>query len=285
MANIMIISRPITESSPAHVVLQKPDRSYDTYSFTQGAPILITMTDQTTKHCVGWYDIATHTNHPCDNGKILDSNYESCFECRQKTGFNPAFYNTADISAAQAVYNSRPHSAYVAYFGGGLAKAGIMSDSRGLERIYEQGALLYCIIGNYPDATQAHNIESRLIAKGAKNSVTKRQKEKALTNRFDRETEEEGFRHILKTLDLDDKAIVSNLGHFFFGDYPHKPIEPIGHHPLSGTIRGVVGRYLVLDNAHHLYGMWLSDLSGFEIEIENTVTAIEASPVQASLFD
>ncbi len=65
---------------------------------------------------------------------------------------------------------------YVAYFGNNLAKAGIMSDSRGRERLYEQGAILYAIIGSFPNATVAHNLENRLIQKGLKNSITKKQK-------------------------------------------------------------------------------------------------------------
>ena len=44
--------------------------------------------------------------------------------------FNPAFYNTTQISQKQAIYNERPHSVCIAYFGNGLAKEGIMSVAR-----------------------------------------------------------------------------------------------------------------------------------------------------------
>lgn len=284
MSKLAIISRPITSSSIAYLLLENEDHSLEKHLLNKGDPLLITVSDPSKKYCIGWYDVTTHTNHVCSDNREVDIKYESCFECRQKTGFNPAFYNTSEISAIQQDYNNKPHSVYVSYFGDGLAKAGIMSDSRGLERLFEQGAIFYCIVGNFENADAAHKVESQLISSGLRNSVTKKQKEKVLSKPFKSDIEQEVFASILEDLDLGDKKIISNLDHFFFGSYPNKGIEPIGENPISGLVRGVVGRYLVLDNNDRLYGFWLSCLSGFRVELSKVIKEIEAEPEQASLF-
>jgi Protein of unknown function (DUF2797) len=284
MSKLAIISRPITDSSNAYLLLKNDDHVLERHLLKMNDPLLITVNDPSKKYCVGWYDVTTHTNHVCEGGREVDVKYDSCFECRQKTGFNPAFYNTSEISSVQQNYNNKPHSVYVSYFGNGIAKAGIMSDSRGLERLFEQGALFYYIVGTFENADAAHKIESTLINKGLKNSVTKRQKEKALSMPLDEDIERQVFSDILGDLELSKKKIVSNLERFFFGNYPSKSIEPIGDNPISGAVRAVVGRYLILNNNDRLYGFWLSSLSGFEVEVSNEVKEIKAEPEQVSLF-
>jgi hypothetical protein len=266
----------------ARIVLQTDD-SFENYTLTSGLPLTI-MPDFETRYCVGWHDIATHTKHPCDTQAIVDTKYESCFACRKKTDFNPAFYNTSTLSAKQADYNNAPHSVYVAYFGGGLAKAGITSDSRGLQRIYEQGALLYAVVASCPDATVAHNLEDRLIQSGLKNSVTKKQKSDALLRPFDVTHEQDRFQKILARLDYADADIHANLNHFFYDNYPKEPVVALGDNPISGYVIGVVGRYLILENNSVLYGYWLSKLSGYYASFDNKVQPIDHQPIQASLF-
>ena len=283
MSKLAIISRPINDFSLAYLLLENEDHSLKKHLLNKGDPLLITA-DTSQKYCVGWYDVTTHTNYACEGSREVDIKYDSCFECRQKTGFNPGFYNTSDISNVQRDYNNKPHSVYVSYFGDGVAKAGIMSDSRGLERLFEQGALFYCIVGSFDNADAAHRVESRLINSGLKNSITKRQKEKVLSKPVNKNGEREAFVGILKDLELSDKEIVSNLDHFFFGSYPGRGIEPIGDNPISGTVRGVVGRYLILDNNNRLYGFWLPSLSGYKIDISADIKEIKADPEQVSLF-
>ena len=284
MSKLAIISRPITDTSSAFLLLESEDRLLEKSLLNKGEAISISIADPSKKFCVGWYDVTTHTNHVCEGGREVDAKYDSCFECRQRTGFNPAFYNTADIPTVQQDYNSKPHSVYVSYFGDGLAKAGIMSDSRGLERLFEQGALFYCVVGSFENADAAHKVESQLINSGLKNSITKKQKERVLSKVIDQTSEHGEFSGVLQGLGLADKAIVSNLDHFFFGSYPSESIKPIGDNPISGTIRGIVGRYLVLENNDRLYGFWLSDLSGYRVDINSNVIEIKAEPEQVSLF-
>jgi len=284
MPKIVITSRPITDSSEAYLLLEDENHNLEKYTLSKGEPLYITITDVAKKYCTGWYDVATHTKHACDGSREVDSKYESCFECRQKTGFNPAFYNSSNISAVQKEYNNKPHSVYVSYFGDGLAKAGMMSDSRNLDRLFEQGALFYCIVGSFENADTAHSIESQLISKGLKNSVTKRQKDKVLSKPFNEDAEREVFLNVLKGLNLDDRVVVSNLSYFFFGEYQNRTIKPLGENPISGAVRGVIGRYLILDNNSHLYGYWLSNLFGYKVEISKEIKEIKTEAEQISLF-
>ncbi len=282
MNGLIIIARPITKQADSYLFIDDAG-TLDKLVLENGKTITISV-DKSTKYCVGWYDIESHTNHLCESRAVVDAKYESCFACRKKTDFNPAFYNTSDISTKQAQYNDAPHSVYVAYFGNGLAKAGIMSDSRGLERLYEQGALLYSIVASCPNATAAHNIENKLIQKGLKNSITKKQKSDALSKVFDVSSECQIFKRILSDIGYADNKIVVNLDIFFFGEYPKAPVQELGDHPISGQIKGVVGRYLILENNERLYGYWLPNLCGYEASFSDKVDLIKREPQQISFL-
>lgn len=282
MNGLVIIARPISKQVDPYLLIDN-DGAQDKFFLEKDKTITLSV-DKNTKYCVGWYDIESHTNHLCESRAIVDAKYESCFTCRKKTDFNPAFYNTSDISAKQAQYNNAPHSVYVAYFGNSLAKAGIMSNSRGLERLYEQGALLYSIIASCPDATTAHNAESKLIQKGLKNSITKKQKSDALSKVFDGNSERQTFEKILSDIGCTDNTIVSNIDMFFFGEYPKAPVQEFGDHSVSGQVRGVVGRYLILENNERLYGYWLTNLCGYKASFSDTVDLIQREPQQISFL-
>lgn len=283
MNNLIIIARPISEQASPYLLIDN-DGVLGTFSLEKGQAITIEV-DTRTKYCTGWYDIASHTNYLCEAHAVVEAKYECCFACRQKTDFNPAFYNASAVSAKQAEYNDAPHSVYAAYFGGGLAKAGIMSDSRGHERLREQGALLYAVVASCPTAAAAHAIEKQLIQKGLRNSVTKRQKSEALAGVFDYGSEARAFKDILSKLGHGDLPIISNLDLFFFGKYPDRAIQTYGaNDPVSGYVRGVIGQYLVVENNDQLYGYWLTNLYGYKVSRSSDVRSIKAEPEQMSLL-
>lgn len=280
---LVVIARPITKQADPYLFIDDAG-TLDKLVLENGKTITISV-DKSTKYCVGWYDIESHTNHLCESRVVVDAKYESCFACRKKTDFNPAFYNTSDISTKQAQYNDAPHSVYVAYFGNGLAKAGIMSDSRGLERLYEQGALLYSIVASCPNATTAHNLENGLIQKGLRNSITKKQKGDALSKVVDIDFESRAFNKILGSIGYANNTIVSNLDMFFFGKYPRSPIREFDdNNPVSGQVRGVVGRYLILENNERLYGYWLTNICGYKVTFSSKIDLIEREPQQISFL-
>lgn len=279
---ILVSIVPVDGEQPAQLMLQRGTTRH-ALNLSPQLPLTITP-DSTAKYCTGWYDIATHTGHPCDESSIVDTKHEQCYACRQRTDFNPAFYNTTAISDKQATYNNSPHSVYIAYFGGGLAKAGISANSRGLRRLREQGALFYAIVDSYPNADIAHYHEDRLISAGLRNSVSKRQKSKVLEQTINPADEQSTFHATLTQLDHGERTITNQLDNYFYGSYTSTGITPITDQPISGHVRGIVGRYLVLTNNDHHYGIWLDSLLGYQLSISDTITEIPSPTTQISLF-
>lgn len=284
MNGLVMAVRPLTDSHDPYILFDDGNGGMKTFELHKGMPFTVHIKNPEQRYCTGWYDIETHTNHPCETHAVVDSKFDSCFACRKKTDFNPAFYNSLEISEKQQAYNNTPHTVYIAYFGDGLAKAGIMADSRGLDRLYEQGALWYAVAAQYSDAIEAHRLEERLIAHGLKNSVTKKQKEVVLASKIDKAHEEKRFKDLLGELKYGENEIVPLLDRFFFGSYVDEPLLQLGSNPISGRVRGMVGRYLVLENNDRLYGTWLNNLNGYEVEVNDELTPIDAPPLQASLF-
>ena len=279
---IVIASRPIGSKDGPGLYLDVDGR-LTWFPLHHHQQLTITVED-VPKMCRGWYDIETHQNHLCESHLVANDKYESCFACRKKTDFNPAFYHAQAISAKQARYNDAPHSVYIAYFGQGLAKAGIMSDSRGLDRLYEQGALFYCIVAHKKNATEAHNLEAQLIRTGLRDSIQKRQKAALLQTAIDCAKERAQFTKVLEHLGYDASSIASPIDEFFFGKYLAEPIESFGHRRISGVIVGIVGGYMVFENHGRRYGIWSDSLYGHTVELTNAIMLINPAPQQMGLF-
>ena len=49
--------------------------------------------DFSVKYCTGWVDFENRCSQICPDYATVDEKYENCLKCRDKTGFNPAFYN------------------------------------------------------------------------------------------------------------------------------------------------------------------------------------------------
>ena len=109
-----------------------------------------------------------------------------CPACREKTGFNPAFYNAESISPQQRAYNLTPHFVYMAYFSPAHLKVGISSETRGIERLLEQGARVAGILKRYPNADEARALEAHLCSQdGILETMRLGTKNKLLSEPFD----------------------------------------------------------------------------------------------------
>lgn len=137
---------------------------------------------------------------------------------------------------------------------------------------------------SFGDAYAARGLEAKLIQSGLRNSVSKKQKERALCAALDIKQTVDDFTEQLAGFNLPNKHIVSNADHFFFGTYPQRVVTPIGDQPISGNVAGPVGRFLVVENGGRLYGQWLDHLFGYAVNIEKQVALFEHEPEQVSLF-
>ena len=120
------------------------------------------------RFCIGPFDLKTYQSKACENSVELMpfSQYKDdmCPACREETGFNPAFYNADSISAQQRAYNLTPHFVYMAYFSPQHLKVGISSETRGIERLLEQGARVAGILKRFANADEARALEAHLCA-------------------------------------------------------------------------------------------------------------------------
>ena len=118
------------------------------------------------RYCVGRFNLLTHQKSVCPlQVKLLPSEQDDmCPACREATGFNPSFYYAETISPQQRAYNETPHYVYLAYFSKQHIKAGISSETRGIERLLEQGARAACVVGRFPNAYEARVLEAALCA-------------------------------------------------------------------------------------------------------------------------
>lgn len=128
-----------------------------------GEPLSLHTTGQ--RYCTGRHDLAASRAQPCPLERAMpDSTYTQCAECMRATGFNPAFYNAAEISPQQRAYNAGGHLVYLANFGRGLLKVGITHERRGVRRLLEQGARAGVILARFDDAYGARDLEAQIAA-------------------------------------------------------------------------------------------------------------------------
>lgn len=120
--------------------------------------------DLSQRFCTGWVDFEKHCSQVCPDHATVDDKYENCLKCRNRTGFNPAFYNADSVSAQQEKINQTPHFLYVAYFAPGVVKVGISQEARGLRRLLEQGARLALKLETFPSALIARQYEAKIAA-------------------------------------------------------------------------------------------------------------------------
>ena len=118
--------------------------------------------DFSTKYCTGWVDFDNHCSQICPDSATVDGKYENCLKCRDRTGFNPAFYNADSVSAQQEKINQNPHFVYLAYFAPEVIKVGISQEERGIRRLLEQGARLALKLETFSSALIARQYEAKI---------------------------------------------------------------------------------------------------------------------------
>lgn len=256
------------------------------------------------RRCIGRIDLRTHERSTCPlNAELLpDGKEDMCPACIEATGFNPSFYFSSYISPQQREYNQTPHYVYLAYFAPGYVKAGISSETRGIERLLEQGARAARVVGRFTCADDARALEAALCAQdGVAETMRASLKAKLLADTphsFDAACHELGA----ATDRLEDVDAVAQAGfspedaldlspYYFGGPSPdaHTMQLPEGEgfaDVCGGVCAGMVGANLVFWQDGTNFIAPIKDWESHEIEFLDDEIACEyaSEPQQISLF-
>lgn len=246
------------------------------------------------RRCIGRFDLETHERGACPlNVELLaDAKDAMCPACIEATGFNPSFYYADFVSPQQRSYNLTPHFVYLAYFSPQYVKAGISSETRGIERLLEQGARAARIVGRFEDAYAARELEAALCAQpGILETMRASKKVDLLVNeRYD-------FAEALSALDaavvrlgLEGAEPVQDLSPYYFdGPSPdrHALQVPDGFDDVCGGFCiGMIGGCLVFEQGGMNYVVPVKEWESYEVELleDEVACEYELAPQQISLF-
>ena len=248
--------------------------------------------DFSTKYCTGWVDFENHCSQICPDSATVDGKYENCLKCRDRTGFNPAFYNADSVSAQQEKINQNPHFVYLAYFAPGVIKVGISQEERGIRRLLEQGARLALKLETFSSALIARQYEAKIARlDGIVETMPIHKKLELIKQPFDRADGEEKLRQ--KLLEIEQKIGVS------FPKSELIPCEDYFHtnninltramimkdqNQLVGRVRSIIGPILITDYDGQLLAYNVKKFIGYQAQTIDGVISIEIPSTQLALF-
>lgn len=247
--------------------------------------------DTTVRFCIGWHDMSTGKDSGCpENAKIL-AKHTMCVACQKRTGFNPAFYNTDNVSPQQELRNSQPHSLYLAYMGEGYIKVGITWEARGIKRLLEQGARAGLILDTFPTALIARHYEAQ-IAKlhGIHETTTTRTKLELLARPFSAEKARHDLLETKRRLES-EMSVEMQGGEVFLldrfytdGQISAKEITPLPTPHISGTVESLVGDILLTQYEGRRLALPLKQYLGYPMTLDSEIDTLDLEPQQMLLF-
>lgn len=255
------------------------------------------------RYCVGRFDLLTHRKSVCPLSiELLPTEKDDmCPACREATGFNPSFYYAETISPQQRTYNETPHYVYLAYFSPQHIKAGISSETRGIERLLEQGARAARIVGRFPNADEARGLEAALCSQPqifetmraslkARLLAEEPYNPKAACNTLDARAGELAKVPAVHEAGFSLAEPAQDLSSSYFGGPSPDVSElqlPEGHESeCAGTCLGMVGDKLVMQQRSFGYVVSLKEWKGHAVDLLEDEVAFEydSAPQQISLF-
>lgn len=246
------------------------------------------------RRCVGRFDLESFEKSVCPlNVELLpDAKDAMCPACQEATGFNPSFYYSDFISAQQRAYNLTPHFTYLAYFSPQHVKCGISSETRGIERLLEQGARAARIVGRFTCADDARELEAALCAQpGILETMRASKKVDLLVNaRYDFAEAKRVLDATAERFGLEGAEPAQDLSPYYFGGPSpdcHDLQVPDGHeNECGGRCIGMVGGALVFEQEGSNYVVSVKEWESYEIELlqGEVVCAYDFEPQQISLF-
>ena len=248
--------------------------------------------DFSTKYCTGWIDFENHCSQICPDSATVDGKYENCLKCRDRTGFNPAFYNADSVSVQQEKINQNPHFVYLAYFAPGVIKVGISQEERGIRRLLEQGARLALKLETFSSALIARQYEAKISAlDGIVETMPIHKKLELIKQPFERATGEEKLQQ--KLLEIEQKIGVS---------FPKSELIPCedyfqtngidltravpmkDQNQLAGRVRSIIGPILITDYDGRLLAYNVKKFIGYQAQTIDGAINIEIPSTQLALF-
>ena len=217
--------------------------------------------------------------------------YEQCLVCRNKTGFNPAFYHAKTISKQQEALNQNPHFVYLAYFAPGLIKVGISQEARGIRRILEQGARTAIKLETFPSASVARQYEAKISRlDGVVEHVIHGRKLALLSLPFDEVKASAELRDIQQRVEqtigvtFESAMAISTASHFNSADIGLEKLIVMKHEPtIIGTVRAVIGSDAICEHDGRLLTYNLKSYLGYRATT-TTNAQLDLPSEQMTLF-
>ena len=248
--------------------------------------------DFSVKYCAGWVDFENRCSQICPDHAAVDEKYENCLKCRDKTGFNPAFYNASSVSAQQEKINQNPHFVYLAYFAPNVIKVGISQEERGIRRLLEQGARLAIKLETFSSALIARQYEAKISKlDGIVETLPVYKKLELIKQAFNRADGERELRQ--KLLEIEQKIGVS---------FPKSELIPCedyfqtagvdlsrvvlmkNYSQLVGRVRSVIGSIVITDYDGQLLAYNIKKLIGYRAQKIDEEIELDLPTEQLTLF-
>ena len=248
--------------------------------------------DFSVKYCAGWVDFENRCSQICPDHAAVDEKYENCLKCRDKTGFNPAFYNASSVSVQQEKINQNPHFVYLAYFAPNVIKVGISQEERGIRRLLEQGARLAIKLETFSSALIARQYEAKISKlDGIAETLPVYKKMELIKQPFDRAAGERELRQ--KLLEIEQKIGVS---------FPKSELIPCedyfqtagvdlsrvvlmkNYSQLVGHVRSVIGSIVITDYDGQLLAYNIKKLIGYRAQKIDEEIELDLPTEQLTLF-
>ena len=248
--------------------------------------------DFSVKYCAGWVDFENRCSQICPDQATVDEKYENCLKCRDKTGFNPAFYNASSVSAQQEKINQNPHFVYLAYFATNVIKVGISQEERGIRRLLEQGARLAIKLETFSSALIARQYEAKISKlDGIVETLPVYKKLELIKQAFNRADGERELRQ--KLLEIEQKIGVS---------FPKSELIPCEDYfqtagvdlsrvvlmkdygQLVGHVRSVIGSIVITDYDGQLLAYNIKKLIGYRAQKVDREIELDLPTEQLTLF-
>jgi len=248
--------------------------------------------DFSVKYCTGWVDFENRCSQICPDHATVDEKYENCLKCRNKTGFNPAFYNASSVSVQQEKINQNPHFVYLACFAPNVIKVGISQEERGIRRLLEQGARLVIKLETFSSALIARQYEAKISKlDGIVETLPVSKKMELIKQAFNRADGERELRQ--KLLEIEQKIGVS---------FPKSELIPCedyfqtagvdlsrvvlmkDYSQLVGHVRSVIGSIVITDYDGQLLAYNIKKLIGYRAQKVDREIELDLPTEQLTLF-